>query len=106
MVPPVAEKLTVTFTVSPVFLTPNAENCWKPPVESVVLFGLMTTCTRRRFFTLDVPLMVDVVSEAVTSTSLADVSAVYIPPDVMSPAEAVQRTETGTLSPACVRPKA
>ena len=69
-----------------------------------MLLGLMKISITRRFFTLDEPLTVDVVRVAVTTTSAADVSAVYKPADVMTPAEAVQRTETGTLSPTSVRP--
>ena len=45
-------------------------------VGIVVLLGVMMTWMRRRFFTLDVPLTVEVVSVAVTTTSVADVSAV------------------------------
>jgi len=72
----------------------------------VIVRGLITSCTSRRFFTLDPPLTDELTRVAVTCTSAADVSAVYIPPDVIWPADAVHRTETGTLSPACVRPKA
>ncbi len=72
----------------------------------MVVLGLITIWTTRRFFTLELALSEGLVRVAVTSASAADVSAVYIPPDVIAPAEALQRTETGTLSPACVRPNA
>ena len=70
----------------------------------MTLLGLMKIAITRRFFTLDDPLTVELIRVAVTTTSAADVSAVYKPADVMMPAEAAQRTDTGTLSPTSVRP--
>ena len=91
-------------TLSPVFRRPYAENCCDPPTRSAVLLGLMRSWTTRRFLTLDVPLTVELVRVAVTIASAADVSAVYIPRDEIVPADATQRTDTGTLTPASVRP--
>src|SRR5882762_1417654 len=102
--PPVALNVTVTLTLSPVFLRPYAVNWRAPPADTVVVLGLITIWTTRRFFTLEVALSEELMRVAATSASAADVSAVYMPPDVIAPAEALQRTDTGTLSPACVRP--
>ncbi len=70
----------------------------------MVLLGRMKIWITRFFLTFAEPLTVELVRVAVTTTSAVDVSAVYKPPDVMRPADAVQRTDTGTLSPTWVRP--
>jgi len=69
-----------------------------------MLLGRMKTWITRFFLTFAEPLTVELVRVAVTTTSAVDVSAVYRPPDVMTPAEAAQCTDTGTLSPTWVRP--
>jgi hypothetical protein len=76
MVPPVAEYATETFTLSPVFLRPYAKNCWTPPTDNAVFSGLMTSWMILRFFTLEVPVTVELESVALTTASVADVSAV------------------------------
>jgi len=76
MLPPVAEYVTETATLSPVFLHPYAMNCCNAPTMSVAALGLMTTRITRRFLTLEVPLTLEVVSVAVMTASVADVSAV------------------------------
>src|SRR5207247_10572112 len=48
----------------------------------------------------------DPTSVTVTTTSAAEVSAVYMPSGVIVPAEAAQVTAIATLSPATVRPEA
>src|SRR3989442_1203695 len=45
-------------------------------------------------------------SDAITSASLAEVSAVYTPLGVIVPPDVLNRTVAGTLSPVAVRPKA
>jgi len=76
MVPPVAEYVTLTLTLSPVFLFPYAKNCWTPPTDTAVVSGLMTSWMTLRFFPLELPLTVELESVAVTIATVADVSAV------------------------------
>jgi hypothetical protein len=76
MVPPVAEYVTLTFTLSPVFFRPYATNCWTSPTDNAVFSGSMTTWMSLRFFTLEVAVIVELESVAVTTASVADVSAV------------------------------
>jgi len=45
MVPPVAEYITVTVTLSPFFLLPDAANCSVPPTGREAAVGARSTCT-------------------------------------------------------------
>src|SRR5258705_13468512 len=108
IVPPGGEELTLTEKVSPLFLMPRAMNCITVFAGRAVLDGVNRMAMTRRFFTNDVP--VSVTPErgmlAVTAASVSDVSAVYIPLDVMVPDVADQLAFTETVSPAAPRPKA
>src|SRR5258708_2291540 len=101
-VQPFAAKDTTSGTVSPVLRRPEALNCCDAPAGTLALAGVTSTCTTRRFRICPDATIDAVVRVAVTVASLSEASAVYRPFAETEPAEAVQPTVAGTLSPAAV----